>query len=86
MRRLFARWPTLPALALALVAAAPQTGARMHEAKGRFDVELKPAEGPAAGLGRMSIRKTFHGDLEGTSVGEMLTAGSPKAERRTTWP
>ncbi len=28
-------------------------------------------------LGRMSIDKTFSGDLQGTSKGEMLTAGSP---------
>ena len=27
----------------------------------------------ASGLGRMSIDKTFHGDLEGTSKGEMLS-------------
>ena len=27
-------------------------------------------------MGRMSIEKQFHGDLEGTSKGEMLTAGT----------
>ena len=27
-------------------------------------------------LGRMSIDKAFHGDLEGTSQGEMLSAGT----------
>jgi hypothetical protein len=49
-------------------------------ANGTFDVKLTPqamddkAEG--APLGRMSIDKTFHGDLEATSKGEMLTAGS----------
>ena len=49
-------------------------------AKGTFDVKLTPqaadekAENPA--LGRMSIEKQFHGDLEGTSKGEMLTAGT----------
>lgn len=52
-------------------------------ATGSFDVTLKPqtladpaaaetADGPA--LGRMSIDKQFHGDLEATSRGEMLTA------------
>ena len=47
---------------------------------GAFDVKLTPqatdnsAEGPA--LGRMSIDKTYHGDLEATGKGEMLTAGS----------
>jgi len=30
----------------------------------------------AAALGRMSIEKQFHGDLEGASTGEMLTAGT----------
>ena len=47
-------------------------------ASGPFDVKLSPqapedkAEGAA--LGRMSIDKQFHGDLEGTSKGEMLSA------------
>jgi hypothetical protein len=43
-------------------------------AKGPFDVKLTP-QGPAtdpAAVGRMSLDKTFHGDIEGTSVGEML--------------
>jgi hypothetical protein len=50
-------------------------------ASGTFDVKLTPLateeakEG--ASLGRMSIDKQFHGDLEGTSQGEMLTAGTP---------
>ena len=34
-----------------------------------------PTEGSP--LGRMSIDKQFHGDIEGTSKGEMLTAGTP---------
>jgi hypothetical protein len=35
----------------------------------------KPADGKSEGstIGRMSIEKQFHGDLEGTSDGEMLT-------------
>ena len=43
-------------------------------AKGPFDVKLTPqgtATDPTA-VGRMSLDKTFHGDLEATSVGEML--------------
>lgn len=40
-------------------------------ASGSFDVQLTPLEaGP--GLGRMRIEKRFHGDLQGTSEGEML--------------
>jgi len=49
-------------------------------AKGTFEVKLnpQPAYNTADGalLGRMSIDKQFHGDLAGTSKGEMLTAGS----------
>ena len=47
-----------------------------HHAKGTFEVDLKPlpAEEATGGeaVGRMSIAKTFHGDLEGTSKGQML--------------
>ena len=49
-------------------------------ASGPFEVKLNPqtsddtAEGSP--LGRMSIDKQFHGDLEATSKGEMLTAGT----------
>ena len=52
----------------------------MPRAIGTFDVSLKPLpmdDDPATQLlGRMSIDKQFHGDLEGTSKGEMLTAGT----------
>jgi hypothetical protein len=45
-------------------------------ASGTFEVKLTPqaAEEGDAGLGRMSIEKQFHGDLEGTSKGFMLSA------------
>lgn len=49
-------------------------------ASGAFEVKLSPlaADDPTAGspLGRMSIDKQFRGDLEATSRGEMLTAGT----------
>jgi len=47
-------------------------------AKGTFEVKLSPQEAYAGneGLGRMSIDKQFHGELEGTSKGEMLTGMS----------
>jgi len=49
-------------------------------ATGAFDVKLvpQPPEDKAAGstLGRMSIDKQFHGDLEAISKGQMLTAGT----------
>jgi hypothetical protein len=49
-------------------------------ATGPFDVKLVPLD-PANktgdnSLGRMSINKQFHGELEATSKGEMLTAGT----------
>ena len=49
-------------------------------ASGPFEVKLSPlaTNDPADGglLGRMAIDKQFHGDLEATSKGEMLTAGT----------
>ncbi|MBA2303813.1 MAG: serine hydrolase [Acidobacteria bacterium] len=52
--------------------------AAMSVATGTFDVKLSPqtlADGSAdATLGRLSIDKQFHGGLEGTSRGEMLSA------------
>jgi hypothetical protein len=51
----------------------------MAHASGTFEVKLTPQtiSGDADEVrGRMSIDKQFHGDLEGTSQGEMLTAGT----------
>jgi hypothetical protein len=46
--------------------------------KGTFEVTLLPRELALSheqpGLGRMSIDKQFHGELEATSKGEMLSA------------
>jgi hypothetical protein len=51
----------------------------MH-ATGTFVVKINPAEASEiaqqAGIGRMTIDKTFSGALEGTSKGEMLTGGA----------
>jgi hypothetical protein len=44
-------------------------------AAGSFEVKLTPQPADGA-LGRMSIDKQFHGDLEGTSQGQMLAAGT----------
>jgi hypothetical protein len=50
-------------------------------ASGTFDVKILPLvaaiTGDDAPLARLSIDKQFHGDLEGTSKGEMLSSGSP---------
>ena len=48
------------------------------QAEGTFEVNLQPLDPYAHGgggitLSRMSIDKTFYGDLEGTSQGEMLS-------------
>ncbi len=48
-------------------------------ASGRFEVTIKPLpvyNADDASLARMSIDKHFLGDLEATSKGEMLSAGS----------
>ena len=59
------------------VVASDKADLTVHAA-GTFDVKLNPlptydtTEGSM--LGRMSIDKQYHGDLEGTGTGEMLTA------------
>jgi hypothetical protein len=57
-----------------------QKGANVMQAKGTFEVKLEPQGEPdkadGSTLGRMSLDKKFHGDLEGTAKGTMLTAGT----------
>jgi hypothetical protein len=64
-------------LGLAAVAAQKEAGTMMR-AEGTFDVKLTPQRLADAGadalLGRMSVAKQFHGDIEGTGTAEMLTA------------
>ena len=45
-------------------------------ATGTFEVKVmpQPVEDKDLGIGRMSLDKQFHGDLEGVSKGEMLSA------------
>lgn len=51
-----------------------------QRATGTFEVKLLPLatahDGDAPPLARMSLDKTFIGDLVGTSAGEMLSAGT----------
>ena len=50
-----------------------------NRATGTFDVKLNPLaayNADDASMGRMSIDKQFHGDLEATSKGEMLSSMS----------
>ena len=48
---------------------------------GRFDVKLTPESNDGGGdgisLGRMSLDKRYHGELDATGKGEMLTAMTP---------
>ncbi len=48
----------------------------MHAA-GPFDVKLVPQTDADSAVGRMTIDKVFHGDIEGTSKGMMLALMSP---------
>jgi hypothetical protein len=59
-------------------AAQNQKGIRMPaHATGPFDVKVTPQDDKIdPTLGRMLLDKTFHGDLEATSEGQMLTAST----------
>ncbi len=47
-----------------------------HHAQGTFTVDIKPlSPAPADGLARFSIDKQIHGDLEGSTKGEMFAGG-----------
>jgi len=53
-------------------------GAAMTHAKGTFTVKLEPQKDEPSDpkLARLTIDKQFTGDLEGTSHGQMLSAGT----------
>ena len=79
--RTTARRACLPlVLALSIPAALAQEASRMRHATGTFEVSIQPdgAIGPAGHdgneLSRMSLDKTFSGDLVGKGLGEMLAA------------
>lgn len=48
-----------------------------HQAKGTFDVKMAPQADDIADVGRMTLDKTFHGDLEASSVGQMIAIRTP---------
>jgi hypothetical protein len=60
--------------------AAPAKGKVVtNHARGTFDVKLTPQageDGADAGVARMVIDKQFHGDLEATSKGQMLSSAA----------
>src|ERR1700756_2239100 len=66
---------------LPLMAVAQQKEVRVtHHAHGTFTVKVAPlTPAPAEGVGRFSIDKEIHGDLEATTKGEMFSGGDPKA-------
>jgi hypothetical protein len=48
--------------------------------EGLFDVTLTPQPGPGGpdtGLGRLTLEKRYHGDLDAAGVGEMLSTTTP---------
>ena len=65
---------------LASLAATPHRATMTTRATGTFDVKMSPMAAydtaKDATIAHMSVDKTFHGDLEATSKGEMLAAGS----------
>jgi hypothetical protein len=70
------------ALAIGLFSTAPaqiKEAPVTHHAHGTFTVKVQPlTPPPAEGLGRFSIDKVIHGDLEATTKGEMFSGGDPR--------
>lgn len=70
------------AVAAPLIAAAQSTNPKealvTHHASGPFDVTVTPQDDNSADplLNRMTLDKHYHGDLEATGKGQMLTAGT----------
>lgn len=48
----------------------------MHHAAGQFEVKLKPVSAADEPVMRMSLDKQFHGDLEASSIGQMMAGGN----------
>ena len=68
--------PAVPSFAQTTSA---QKGAAVtNHATGPFDVKVTPQDDKTGDttLGRMMLDKQYHGDLEGTGKGQMLTAGT----------
>ncbi len=73
MKKLLTAIAVLLAPAMSAQAGKEQT---MHHAAGEFDVTLKPVSVADEPLMRMSIDKIFHGDLQATSLGQMMAGGN----------
>jgi Protein of unknown function (DUF3224) len=48
----------------------------VHHAAGEFEVKMKPVSAADEPVMRMSLDKQFHGDLEATSIGQMMAGGN----------
>jgi hypothetical protein len=56
--------------------AVPKEAPVINHATGPFDVKMHPQDDNAAdGVTRLLLDKQYHGDLEGTAKGQMLTGG-----------
>src|SRR5437879_437052 len=81
LRLCMALFALLVVLAGITGAQSPKKDIPMSQATGPFDVNLTPHtdSNSDSAIARMTIDKQFHGDLEATSVGQMLSAmGSVK--------
>lgn len=55
----------------------PSTGSAMSSTiKGPFDVKMTPQGAATDPVGRFTLDKAYHGDLEATALGEMLAFGT----------
>lgn len=66
-------------LAAVAAIAVGRAEAAMHHATGSFEVTMTPRAAASDGIGRMTMTKTYTGELAGTSRGEFLSAGDPAA-------
>jgi len=66
---------------LAILLGGTMTTSGQTKASGTFEVKITPQppddHSDGGALGRMTVDKTYHGDLEGTAVATMLTGMSP---------
>ena len=71
-----------PMLLAVWLNAVPKETTLASHAEGTFEVKLTPQKdsGAASAIGRMTIDKQFKGDLEGTSVGQMLAASTSEKD------
>ena len=86
MKNLYLQPAMIAVIVLMLVASAPaqaqspspKEAVKIMHATGPFDVKVTPQDDKSDDplLGRMMLDKQYHGDLEATGKGQMLTAGS----------